>query len=453
MMRARLRVDPLKCGSKPGADFQSQSERREPARRIVAVAALLPILAFAACGTPVQTTAGQSAAVQASSNAQAPLTLPSGTILYVRLDTAVSTASSKAGSPVKAHVVRQAFVGNSVAVPLGAELTGKITKLAKSPDPGTPATMTLQFSQIVLPGEKPASISCHLAGIENAREAVLADGSIEGVKGTALPSSYLDTALSKLEQAVPSLGSTIKDIGNQQVGAPDTDISYPVGTDMQIKLDKAFESPKAYPPAASDVLSAGITDPLKALLADAPQRSETQKGTPGDPLNLVLIGDQNTIAQAFKKACWVVPAPKEKAAIWKTAQAMIKNLGYASAPISNLYLFNRPQDLAFEKMLNTFNERHHLRLWRSDAKTADGREIWLGAAMHDTGIDIHPGVVSHATSPNLDNERAKVGSDLLDTGMVAAEALVTRPNPLSQGFTGTGGAWHTDGRLLVIDLK
>jgi hypothetical protein len=35
---------------------------------------------------------------------------------------------------------------------------------------------------------------------------------------------------------------------------------------------------------------------------------------------------------------------------------------------------------------------------------------------------------------------------------VAAEQLVTRPNPLSQGLTATGGAWKTDGRLLVIDL-
>lgn len=104
-------------------------------------------------------------------------------------------------------------------------------------------------------------------------------------------------------------------------------------------------------------------------------------------------------------------------------------------------------------MLDTFMKRHHLRLWRSTATTPDGREIWLGASTHDTGLDVRPGVVSHAIDPDLDAERSKVGADLLVTGQVAAEQLVTRPNPLSQGLTATGGTWKTDGRLLVIDLK
>ncbi|MGH9395509.1 MAG: LssY C-terminal domain-containing protein [Terriglobia bacterium] len=379
--------------------------------------------------------------------------MPSGAILYVRLDTPVSTTSSHAHDAVRARVVRQALAGSSVVVPLGAVLVGKIEKLVKSPDPGDPALMDLQFTTIELPGEKPAAISCHLLKIENARESVLADGSIVGVKGDQLPSSYLDSALGKLAQSLPSLSSTIQDIQNKQVGSPDTAISYPVGTDMQVALDKEFQGDKIYPAAAADALPAAVLDAVSTLLRDAPQRSETQAGDPGDPLNLIVIGNEPGIAKAFKEAGWVVPAVKQNQTVWKTAQAMIKDLGYAAAPISNLYLFHRPQDMAFEKMLNTFNMRHHLRLWRSEVKTADGREIWLGAAVHDTGIDIHPGVVSHATSPDLDHERVKVGSDLLVTGLVSAEALVTRPNPLTQGFTGTGGAWHTDGKLLVIDLK
>lgn len=385
--------------------------------------------------------------------AQAVKPLPKGTILCARLDTAVSTASSKVNGAIKAHVVREVLAGDSVVVPLGTVLEGKVVKLAKSPDPGTPAELELEFTKLQLPGEKPATVSCHLFKVENARETVLADGTIVGVKGTQLPSSYVDSALAKLEQAIPSLGSTIQSIGNAQVGAPDTVISYPAGTDIEIELDKAFDVSKTYPPAVSNTLSPAVLTAVGGVLSDAPQRSQTQKGVPGDPLNLVIVGSQATIEKAFKEAGWVAPAPKQNRTVWKTAQAMIKDLGYASAPISNLYLYNRPQDLAFEKMLNTFDMRHHLRLWRSGTKTADGTEIWLGAAVHDTGIDIHPGVVSHATSPNLDNERTKVGSDLMDTHLVNAEALVTRPNPLTEGFTGTGGAWHTDGKLLVIVLK
>lgn len=439
--------------------FQSPSLRVGHFLR--ASSALAGTLVFVTCsagqtavtppGTPAPSQSGASAT--SASAAKSVKSLPKGTILYARLDTAVSTASSKVSSAIKAHVVRQVVVGDSVVVPLGATLEGKIVKLAKSPDPGTPAEMELEFTKFQLPGEKVAAISCHLSKVENARETLLADGTIVGVKGSQLPSSYLDSALAKLEQAVPSLGSTIQSIGNAQVGAPDTAISYPVGTDIEITLDKPFNVSKSYPSAASTVLQQPLLVAVGGVLRTAPQRSQTQKGVPGDPLNLVIVGSKATIQKAFQEAGWVVPAPKEKQTIWKTAQAMIKDLGYASAPISNLYLFNRPQDLAFEKMLNTFDMRHHLRLWRSGSETADGTEIWLGAAVHDTGIDIHPGVVSHATSPNLDNERTKVGSDLLDTGLVSAEALVTRPNPLTEGFTGTGGAWHTDGKLLVIVLK
>jgi hypothetical protein len=116
-------------------------------------------------------------------------------------------------------------------------------------------------------------------------------------------------------------------------------------------------------------------------------------------------------------------------------------------------LFGRPEDLAFQKMLNTFAERHHLRLWRSSLTTSEGREIWLGAATHDVGWDIRPGVVSHAIDPEIDDERTKVGADLAVTRQVAALRLVTRPNPLSEGLTATGASWRTDGRLLAIELK
>ena len=62
-------------------------------------------------------------------------------------------------------------------------------------------------------------------------------------------------------------------------------------------------------------------------------------------------------------------------------------------------------------------------------------------------------MISHAIDPNLDLERAKVGADLIAGGQVAAEQLVTRPNPLSEGKTATGATWKTDGQLLVIELK
>ena len=189
------------------------------------------------------------------------------------------------------------------------------------------------------------------------------------------------------------------------------------------------------------------------VLADAPKRAASKDNRPGDPINLVFVGTAQEIEQAFHQAGWTEPKKKNQQSIWKTAQAVINNDGYNAAPVSDLYLFGRKEDLAFEKTLNTFNKRHHLRLWQTPASAPDGRPIWLAAATHDVGIDVHPGVVSHATDPDLDDERAQVGSDLFWSGAVQAAELIAPPNPLSSGMTATGGAWHTDGRLFVIDLK
>ena len=50
-------------------------------------------------------------------------------------------------------------------------------------------------------------------------------------------------------------------------------------------------------------------------------------------------------------------------------RAAVSEQGYGKAPVSDLYLYGQRENLAFEKMLNTFTKRHHLRLWRSPVKT------------------------------------------------------------------------------------
>src|SRR5579875_3015045 len=387
------------------------------------------------------------------SSSVSPTSLPKGTILYVRLKTAVGTTSSKIHQKVAAEIVRQVFINGKVAVPLGAQLTGEINKLHSSLTPDDPALMGIDFTQMELSGEKPVKISCHLLKIENAREAVLKDGTIQGVVASDLGSTYVDKALSKLAQQLPSLSNAIQGFEKKQIGTPDTAISYAAGTDMQIALDKPLPVEKFFAPAAADRLSPPLLEAIQKVLANAPQRSSTQKGTPGDPLNIVLVGSEQEIYRAFQLAGWDVPAAQQTQSIARTVQAVVQGQGYGVAPISNFYLYGRAQDMAFEKVLNTFAMRHHLRLWRAPIAVPDGVPIWLGAAVHDTGFDIHPGVASHATSPDLDAERAKVGADLLATGFVNAEQLVTPPHPLRNGVTGTGGPWQTDGKLLVIDLK
>ena len=50
---------------------------------------------------------------------------------------------------------------------------------------------------------------------------------------------------------------------------------------------------------------------------------------------------------------------------------------YPNAPVSDLYLFGRPQDLALQKARDNIHQRNHLRLWLSPIHYCDKR-VWVG---------------------------------------------------------------------------
>ena len=66
--------------------------------------------------------------------------------------------------------------------------------------------------------------------------------------------------------------------------------------------------------------------------------------------------------------------------------AIAESRGYKEAPVSVLLLEKRPPDLVFEKLTNTFAQRHHLRVWKRP-ESFDGKPTWVVAATHDTGIE------------------------------------------------------------------
>ncbi len=223
------------------------------------------------------------------------------------------------------------------------------------------------------------------------------------------------------------------------------------GTSVAFAVTLTVQS--ASPPTVPSEISPAIASSLQNMLSGAPQRVQSKSKKPGDPLNLIVIGSQEQILAAFKQAGWSEAGKLGTKSAVGTVRAMASDNGLENAPVSQLYLFGRVEDLAFEKTLNTFLKRHHLRLWRTLVTTPDGRPIWVGASTHDIGLDVHFRVVSHEIDPDLDAERNKVGADLMASGLVMSERLVARPNPLTEGKTATGGTWKTDGQLLVVVLK
>jgi hypothetical protein len=412
-----------------------RASARGPRRRWFARAAAFVILALL-----------HGATARADSDA---FTLAAGRKIYVRLELIVSTRSSHLNEPISARVVRDIANDKSVLIPIGAEVSGKLAKVIPPATPSDHAKLQIKFTQISIPRHAKLSIAAHVVEVENARESVLPDGTIQGILEKDAAAGRVDDIFSKLGSA----GGEMTKANNKTFGKVDTAIEYPAGTDVTLALDEPLKITPPSAPTAATELPAPISASIENLLSGAPQRVESKAKKPGDPLNLIIVGTSDQILNAFKQAGWGEAQKLGTKSAVGTVRAMASDNGSKEAPVSQLYLYGRVEDLAFEKTLNTFLKRHHLRLWQTLLTTPNGRPIWIGAATHDTGLDVHLRVVSHMIDPNLDLERDKVGADLMASGRVSAEQLVSRPNPLTEGKTATGVTWNSDGQLLVIVIK
>ena len=85
-------------------------------------------------------------------------------------------------------------------------------------------------------------------------------------------------------------------------------------------------------------------------------------------------------------------------------------------PMTPILYRGRRADLVFQKSFDTVTQRHHIRLWKAGA--FEGRDVWIAAATHDTGIafKIRSGTFTHNIDRNIDREREKVVTDLTFSG-------------------------------------
>jgi hypothetical protein len=187
-------------------------------------------------------------------------------------------------------------------------------------------------------------------------------------------------------------------------------------------------------------------------LEDIPTVTHTKAGIPGDPLNLALVGSKAEVIQIMLAAKWYPADPITLRSSLKIAAASVFRRSYDEAPVSNLYLFDRKQDLAFQQAVaNNPRQRHHVRFWRCEQVDVEGRPAWVGAAIFDrrVGLSRRTGQITHLTDADIDAERDYLFADLQKTGDLAETVAVDDFQPNRKGKNGGGDPWHTDGRLLV----
>ncbi len=117
---------------------------------------------------------------------------------------------------------------------------------------------------------------------------------------------------------------------------------------------------------------AGITP---ALLEKIPRRVKDPQGNPGDMVNILIVGSQRDLVQAFTAAGWVrVDRSVQDSVVAGLVDSLSKK-DYLTMPMSTLYLFNRPQDYGFAhaEPVRVAMSRNHLRVWKSEYTVEGGR--------------------------------------------------------------------------------
>ncbi len=177
----------------------------------------------------------------------------------------------------------------------------------------------------------------------------------------------------------------------------------------------------------------------------------------GDPVNLVVVGDLETVLSAFT-ARWDECETITLATCWKTARAFLLGKEYRYSPVSPLHLFGRSQDIALQRIRSSINERLHLRLWLTPLRY-EGHPVWVGQISRDIGVRFTTQVwnlTTHRVDPNVDESRDYLVEDLLRVERVTAVSYVAGVGPCTSEEPKrnlTGDPYYTDGQRAVVFLS
>ena len=206
-----------------------------------------------------------------------------------------------------------------------------------------------------------------------------------------------------------------------------------------------------YPPGeVVELDDAAMIEKLESFVCCVTNKSGKDTG---DPLNLVIIGRPRDVFVAFIRAGWDETEIVTRASAWKTMRSFFSGGEYRYSPVSSLYVFERPQDVAFQKARDNIHERNHLRLWMTPARY-QGLPVWIGQISRDIGVRFtRKTITTHKIDPDVDETREYLLEDLaysqalLRIGYVGGVGPVSADSPRGNL---TGDPWFTDGYRLVL---
>ncbi|MEH2449191.1 MAG: LssY C-terminal domain-containing protein [Nostoc sp.] len=191
-------------------------------------------------------------------------------------------------------------------------------------------------------------------------------------------------------------------------------------------------------------------------LEHSPKTTQTLEGISGDPLNIGFVGTTAEVVQMLLAAGWYPADPITLRSSAGIAKSVLLKHSYPTAPVSNLYLWGRKQDLAFELPVgNSAKQRHHVRLWQSNDLSSDHRPMWLGSATFDQSVELShtTGQITHHIDGNIDLQRDSLIKSIASTHQIVSLYQVTGVGATWLAHNGGGDGYYTDGELTICVLS
>jgi hypothetical protein len=376
--------------------------------------------------------------------------IPAGVSLWIRLADPISTYTAQVGDPVHAVLTQDVVCAGEVVLPMGTAIDGVVhgkRKVGWGIRHET-AALELEFNHAIVEPSSNIHISTRVEEVENARE-VVKNGVIQGVLSSDTFQGRINSRLIHLPTWNP-----YSDLGLIIYKAtfpifPEPEIYYPAGTDIRLKTKTSVTS---LPIAVKTIQETSSS--VDAWAGELPQRATTRKSVDADFLNLIFLGSAEQVQAAFLAAGWRNSDPVTRHSFAHNLYALLNNSAYAQEPMMTFELNGKPEDMNWQKSLNSYGKRDHLRIWQWLSEGATD-SVWVSSCTHDTSAVLsvkYKGFVHHI-SPNIDDERAKVVRDLNFAGCVQSVSYVSRSGMSTTAQNATGDLIRTDGAVAVIQLK
>jgi len=382
---------------------------------------------------------------------------PGITRVEANLLTPISTYSSKPGAAVEA-VVSTSLCQEGASLPEGTTVQGVVKRVHKVGLGLIHETAFLEFDfeTLRLPDGTEYATPIRLVGIDSARERIDARGAIHGMRATATLANRLSQRLAFLAFAHPMMATPLFLAETGLFRFPDPEIEYRRGAELYLEIEfpDSFRglSLCTLPTAAG---SEKDLDDLQHLVDDLPYWSYSKRQPqPIDLVNLLYLGDEASLDAAFRAAGWTGSAPNSVRSGFGAIRAIVENRPDGDAPMRTLLLDGAEAERRLQKSLNTFEKRHHLRIWNRPGDW-QGRSVWASAATQDvaTTFSFRPFGFTHEIENDVDQERDKVVRDLVSTGCVDSVTYLRRAEGLRDPGQEYRKGVYTDSRVAVVVLN